>query len=179
MLIICKENVFLELEHKKPHRLSPGGVGKLFTLPREHRRRKTPVSSGPVQATNSLQHFPIGRRGKADLLPKNLCRMAVVIHVAGSKGLGHGKVGIQQLLLQLADFVFDIILMGCQAGMLLKQLGEMGLAEAGRPGRFVGIKGILPVALYVLFGPEDFLFALIDIFENKKGSKTLDRTGSI
>jgi len=37
--------------------------------------------------------------------------MAVIVHIAGGKCLGDGKVGIQQLLLQFADFIIDIILM--------------------------------------------------------------------
>ena len=33
--------------------------------------------------------------------------MAVIIHIAISKGLGDGKVGIQQFLLQFIDFIID------------------------------------------------------------------------
>jgi len=46
--------------------------------------------------------------------------MPVVIHVAGGKGFGYGKVGIQEFLLQFADLIIDIILMGCYPACLLR-----------------------------------------------------------
>ncbi|MFY9272439.1 MAG: hypothetical protein WAO37_05475 [Thermacetogeniaceae bacterium] len=54
---------------------------------------------------------------------------AAIFNIAGSKGFGNREVGIQQLLLQFIDLIIDIILMGCYARMLLKQLGEMRFAQ--------------------------------------------------
>ena len=71
--------------------------------------------------------------------------------------MGDGEVGIQEYLLQSADFIIDIILMGSHAGMLLEQLCEMGFAEARGLCRFAQVKSFLPVVFYVLSAPSNFL----------------------
>src|SRR5690606_23580085 len=105
--------------------------------------------------------------------------MTVIIHIAGGKGLGNGKVSIQQLLLQFADSIIDIILMRGYAGMLLKQLGEMGFAKACCPCRFVGIKRLLPMSFYVLSAPFNFFFPPVYFFKDKNGGKAFYHTISV
>jgi hypothetical protein len=51
--------------------------------------------------------------------------MAVIIHIAGGKSLGDGKIGILKLFLQLVDFVIGIILMRGYAGMLHIKLPKL------------------------------------------------------
>ena len=100
-------------------------------------------------------------------------------HLAGGKGLGDGEVGIQEFLFHFADLIIDIILMGRYAGMLLKQFGEMCLAEAGRLGRFVQVKRLLPVAFYVLFAPLNFFSPPVYFLKIKNGGKIFYCTISV
>ncbi|MDI9567716.1 MAG: hypothetical protein QM219_02385 [Bacillota bacterium] len=171
MLRISKENVVSPQGTKKPTGLDPGGFGKGIKLLALYNRRMHLYHEGPVplsatvHSIHAKQQLSIGRGGKSHLLFKQSRPIAVVVHIAGCKGLGYSQVGIQQLLLQFADFVIYIILMGRKAEMFLKKPGKMGLAETGHLGRFFGIEGFQPVAFYVLLAPENFFLPPVYIFE--------------
>gem|GEM_PF-4750906 len=94
--------------------------------------------------------------------------MAVILHIAGSKGLCDGQVGISQHLLQFFNPVIQMILPWCNSCAFFEQLCKMGFAETCGFGRLFGAIGIFPAVFNVFLCLFYFIPAAVNSSVNQQ-----------